>query len=187
MSDRSHHSWKEQPVTTATINLNEIKARHAALSRTTKRRNTLEYVAGGVAVAFLLVMSVVTFLAAHTVADWVVGAGFATLALGMVIVGLHIFRKSTRTDADMAASGIDYLTFRLERERDLLRSAWLWYVGPMVPGFVLVYLGYWMANPERPIFALVGGSLTFAFLVFVVILNRRAARRIETEIRSLRK
>lgn len=186
MNDRSQHSWKEQPVTTATISLDEIKKRHAALSRTIRRRNILEYVAGGIAAAFLLVMSVVTFLAARTVAHWVMAAGFATLALGMVIVGLHIFRKSTRASADMAASGTDFLMLRLERERDLLRSAWLWYVGPMVPGFVLSYLGYWMANPERPIFALVGGGLTFALAVFVVILNRRAARRIESEIRSLR-
>ncbi|TIR28361.1 MAG: hypothetical protein E5X35_31045 [Mesorhizobium sp.] len=186
MSDRSQHSWKEQLVTTAAISLDEIKKRHAALSRTIKRRNTLEYVVGGIAAAFLLVMSVIAFLATHAVVDWLMAAGFATLALGMVIVGLHIFRKSTRVGADMEASGMEHLKRRLEHERDLLRSAWLWYVGPIVPGFVLSYLGYWMANPERPIFVLVPGGLTFAFLVFVVILNRRAARQIETEIRSLR-
>ncbi|RWB98688.1 hypothetical protein [Mesorhizobium sp. M4B.F.Ca.ET.143.01.1.1] len=187
MSDRSQHSWKEQPVTTAAISLDEIKKRHAALSRTIKRRNTLEYVAGGIAAAFLLVMSVIALLAARAVAHWVMGAGFATLALGMVFVGLYIFRKSTRVGTDMAASGMDHLKRRLEHERDLLRSAWLWYVGPMVPGFVLSYLGYWMANPERPIFVLVAGGLTFALAVFVVVLNRRAARQIESEIRSLRK
>ncbi|MER8523138.1 hypothetical protein NKH56_27875 [Mesorhizobium sp. M1076] len=130
-------------------------------------------------------MSVMTFLAANTVADWVTATGFVALALGMVIVGLHIFRKSTRTDADTAASGIDYLKRRLEHQRDLLRSAWLWYVGPMVPGFLLIYLGYWMADPGRPIFAFVAGGLTFVFLVLVVVLNRRAARGIEAEIRGL--
>lgn len=86
----------------------------------------------------------------------------------------------------MAASGMDHLKRRLEHERDLLRSAWLWYVGPMVPGFVMSYLGYWMANPERPIFVPVAGGLTFALAVFVIILNLRAARQIEPEIRSVR-
>ncbi|PWJ94917.1 hypothetical protein C8D77_1011603 [Mesorhizobium loti] len=185
MTDRSQHSWMEQPVTTSAIELDRIKALHATLSRTTTRRNTLEYIAGGMAAAFLLVMSVVTFLAARTAADWTMAAGFATLTLGLVAVGLNIFRKSTRADADLAASGIDHLQRRLLGERDLLRSAWLWYLGPMVPGFVLIYLGSWAAHPDRPIFALVGGASTFAFLVFVVILNRRAARRIDTEIRAL--
>lgn len=71
MNDRSQHSWKEQPVTTAAISLDEIKKRHVALSRTIGRRNILEYVAGGIAAAFLLVISVVTFLASS---PWLIGS-----------------------------------------------------------------------------------------------------------------
>lgn len=172
-------------MTTSAIDLDEIKARHAALSRTTKRRDTLEYVAGGLATGFLVVMSVATLFVARTTADWMMAAGFASLALGLATAGLYMFRYSTRIGADLAASGTDHLRRRLARERDLLRSAWLWYVGPMVPGFVLIYLGAWMADREHPAFALIAGGLTFAFLVLVVILNRRGARRIESEMRSL--
>ncbi|MGO4835135.1 hypothetical protein AB4144_23055, partial [Rhizobiaceae sp. 2RAB30] len=75
---------------------------------------------------------------------------------------------------------------RLERERKLLATAWLWYVGPMVPGFVLIYVGYWMSKPENPIFPTVAGGLTLAFLIGVALVNRYAARRIEREIRALR-
>lgn len=185
MINRSQSSWKEQPVMTSTINLEDIKARHAALSRTTKRRNTAEYVTGGMAAAFLLVISVVTFLAADTSAEWIMAVGFAALVLGLLLVGLNIFRKSTRAGFDLATSGMGHLQQRLAHERDLLRSAWLWYVGPMVPGFVMIYLGSWATNPARPTFALVGGGSTLAVIALVIILNRRAARRIETEIRAL--
>ncbi|GLQ78823.1 hypothetical protein GCM10007881_23390 [Mesorhizobium huakuii] len=170
---------------TSTINLEDIKARHAALSRTTKRRNTAEYVTGGMAAAFLLVISVVTFLAADTSAEWIMAVGFAALVLGLLLVGLNIFRKSTRAGFDLATSGMGHLQQRLAHERDLLRSAWLWYIGPMVPGFVMIYLGSWATNPARPTFALVGGGSTLAVIALVIILNRRAARRIETEIRAL--
>jgi len=117
MINRSQSSWKEQPVMTSAINLEDIKARHAALSRTTKRRNTLEYVSGGMAAAFLLVTSAVTFLAADSSAEWIMASGFATLVLGLLLVGLNIFRKSTRAGFDLATSGMGHLQQRLAHER----------------------------------------------------------------------
>ncbi len=178
--------WKEQEMTTITLSLDELKRREAELGRSTRRRNMMEYLAGGAATAFLLAMAVLTFLRAGAPVDFVMAGGFGTLAAGMLLVGRHIFRNSRPIESDVAASGREHLCGRLERERRLLATAWLWYVGPMVPGFVLIYVGYWMSNPENPAFPLVGGGLTLAFLVGVVLINRYAARRIEREIRTLR-
>ena len=73
----------------------------------------------------------------------------------------------------------------MEHERVLLQSAWLWYVGPLMPGFIIIYGGMFLAGNVS--FALTAGGLTFAFLLFVVIINRRAAAKLEHEIRDLRR
>lgn len=74
---------------------------------------------------------------------------------------------------------------RLECERDLLRSAWLWYIVPLLPGFAMIYGGMFLAGNLS--FAVVAGGLTLAFLLFVAVLNWRAAAQIEREIGDLRR
>ncbi len=178
--------WKEQEMTTITLSLDELRRRETALDRVTRRRNMMEYLAGGAATVFLLIMAALTFSRAGAPVDFVMAGGFGTLAAGLLLVGCYLFRSSRPVETDLATSGRDHLGRRLERERRLLATAWLWYVGPMVPGFVLIYVGYWMSNPENPIFPTVAGGLTLAFLIVVVMVNRYAARKIEREIRALR-
>ncbi|MGO4569329.1 hypothetical protein AB4Z52_30860 [Rhizobium sp. 2YAF20] len=185
-SDTQHH-WKEQSMTTATITLDQVKKRERQFTRTTNRRNTLEYLTGGSAALFLLFMAVFTFITGDSAIDMLIASGFAALVTGMVCVGLHLFTKSRRIKGhkDMAATGIDHLTRRLEHERVQLRSAWLWYVGPMIPGFAMIYGGMFLAGKVS--FAFTADGLTFAFLLFVAVLNRRAAAKLEGEIEDLRR
>lgn len=184
--DARYH-WKEQPMTTATITLDEMRKRERQFTRTTTRRNTLEYLAGGTAALFLLFMAVFTFIKGDSAIDMLIASGFAALVIGMVLAGLHLFTQSRRIkgDSDVAATGVDHLRQRLEHERVLLQSAWLWYVGPSMPGFVMIYGGMFLAGNVS--FAFTGGGLTFAFLLFVAIINRRAAAKLEREIRDLRR
>lgn len=171
-------------MTPTTITREELRERDRELTRTTTRRNTLEYLAGGTAALFLLVMAVLTFLNGDSSVDMLMAAGFATLALGMAIAGLHLFRNGGKEDNDMAAGGVAHLQRRLERERDLLRSAWLWYIGPMLPGVAMIYGGMFLAGNLS--FAVIAGGLTIAFLLLVAIINQRAAIQIEQEISDLR-
>ena len=55
----------------------------------------------------------------------------------------------------------------------------------MVPGFVLIYFGAWMADPDKPLFVAIAGGLTLVLMVGVVLANRHAARMMEREIRKL--
>jgi hypothetical protein len=70
----------------------------------------------------------------------------------------------------------------LVRQRDLLRSVWLWYIGPFVPGIVVFGMGvgsrhgtgtWWNALP----FLCVFGGVMWA--------NYRAARGLDRQIAEL--
>lgn len=172
-------------MTTATITREELREHHRQFTRATTRRNTLEYLAGGTAALFLAVMAVLTFLNGDSAVDMLMAAGFATLVLGMAIAGFHLFRNSGKADGEINASGVEHLRRCLEHERNLLRSAWLWYIGPMLPGVAMIYGGMFLAGNLS--FAVIAGGLTLVFLLFVVIINRRAAVHIEDEIRNLRR
>jgi len=66
-------------------------------------------------------------------------------APGLLLVAAHLFviwqlwwRTSVRAlPGDlMARAALDYLRHQLERQRDALSSAWLWYIAPFMPGLI---------------------------------------------------
>lgn len=177
--------WKDQEMTTISPSFDDLRQREAEIGMITRRRNIREYVAGGVAAAFLAVMGVLTFIRGETPADFVMATGFLALTAGLLLVGWHLFHNSGSVAGDLAVSGRAHLRGRLEREHRLLASVWSWYVGPMVPGFVLVYFGAWMVDPDKPLFVAIAGGLTLVLMVGVVLANRHAARMMEREIRKL--
>lgn len=184
--NRIKNRWKEQAMASESLSLHDIRKRQAELDGMIRRRNRMEYLTGGLAAAFLLVIGLIALSSAGTAADLVRAAGFLLLAAGLGIAGIRLFRGSRPSSGeDLAVSGREHLLARLERERRLLKSAWLWYVAPLVPGFVLVYLGTWMADPTRPAFPLIAGGATLVFLVAVVLVNRAAARRLLREREDL--
>ena len=90
--------------------------------------------------------------------------------------------------ADMAlTSCLAFHRGELERQRDLLRGVWKWYLLPLVPGMILFCLGPVMARPEKASLAvavsIAAGNL--AFFVFIGELNRRAANKIQGRIDAL--
>ncbi|MCA0276001.1 MAG: hypothetical protein LCH86_08365 [Proteobacteria bacterium] len=176
--------WKDQEMTTISPTLDDLRQREAELGMITRRRNIREYVAGGAAAAFLAVMGVLTFVRGGAPADLVMATGLLALTAGLLLAGWHLFRSSGPA-GDLAVSGRAHLRARLEREHRLLASAWLWYVGPMVPGLALIYLGAWMIDPGKPLFVAIASGLTLALMVGVALANRHAARKIEREIRNL--
>jgi hypothetical protein len=74
---------------------------------------------------------------------------------------------------------------QLVRQRDLLRSVWLWYLLPFVPGLLLIQIGRAAGDPSRPLRVVM--SATISVLVFLGIgwLNQRAARKLDREIEGL--
>src|SRR5690606_31056557 len=149
------------------------------------RRNRLEYLTGGGAAVFLLLGGILIMLGADGVPDLVVAAGFGALVIGIVAAGVRLVLAGRKTAPNMSGDSSAQLRRHLETERDLLRTAWLWYVAPLVPGFLLIYGGVWMSSPDRPAFVLIAGTLTLMFLMAVALLNRRAAAKMDRELREL--
>lgn len=165
--------------------------RREAVDRAARQRNRFEYLAGGAA-ALLLAACAVALLgqggtSARPAADRMIGWGFIALALGLAVAGwlLHWQSRAARR-VDPALTAHDALLARLAAERDLLRSAWRWYVLPLVPGFVLIYVGG-MSDPDPGmLFMIAAAALTVALLAAIVLLNRHAASAFDREIRAVR-
>lgn len=180
-----HEHWRAQPATTG--DAEAIRASTERVVRRARARNRLEYLAGGAATIALTAIGGVTLWQPGSAAEVAMGCGFLLLALGMIVVGVELYRRSrSPDDADLARPALAHLTERLQREHRLLRSAWLWYVGPILPGFALIYGAAYLATPDGRATVLAAGGLTLAFLIVVAALNLRAAARIAAALRTLR-
>ena len=137
------------------------------------RRDRAEYMAGALSGIAFVVLAWMRLAVASGPADVVAGIGFLALTAGIVgaLVMLHRRRRTIRAASERSEA--------LRRERDLLRSARWWYLGPMVPGFLLV-LGAGIVS--RPATGLVVLAVVGAFLVWVDRQNRQAARAVEREL-----
>jgi hypothetical protein len=71
----------------------------------------------------------------------------------------------------------------------MLTGLWSWYLGPLVPGLVLMIVAMGRANPGhlRHIWPVTGVYLAVILLVFLAIdrLNKRAARGLQRQIDEL--
>jgi hypothetical protein len=84
------------------------------------------------------------------------------------------------------ASCLAFHRRELERQRDLLRGVWLWYVAPPVPGIALLtadafYKGQGGRNWIAPAVAAVVGAAFW----FIVKLNGWAADRLDRQVQEI--
>jgi hypothetical protein len=83
------------------------------------------------------------------------------------------------------ANGLEFYRRELERQRDLLQSVWLWYLGPLIPGPVVLMVAKVRIYPgQLRLFGLNLGAFTL-FFVLVWMLNQRGARRLQSRIDEL--
>lgn len=172
------------------VDVARVRARAEAFSGTIRRRNAAELVAS------LFVLGFSAVIAARSTSRLGVAAA-ASLASGVVVVVAILLRRGRpNTPPPPDAPTREVLAFHraeLERQATLLAGAWLWYVGPLVPGIVLVtvdsYAQSVAAHPERAGAAAVLAAgvlaLSGAVLVGVAWLNRRAAARLRAQARTI--
>jgi hypothetical protein len=128
--------WQNQPMEdNEMINLSEIRARAESFKTRVRWRNLALY-------AYSIANIAIT--------AWLISTGqhqpyMRYAAPGLLIVVAHLFviwqlwwRTSMRAmPADlMGRAALDYLRHQLERQRDALSSAWLWYIAPFMPGLI---------------------------------------------------
>lgn len=168
--------WTDTVADPPEVDVDLLRTRSDELSRTISRRNLLETGAA----AFL----VVTFTGlAFVVPDRTVMLANLLCAAGAGIVGGVMWAKGSLgpAEADPAEEPVVYLRHyraELAHQIRLLRWVPVWYLGPLVPGLVLLVLA---TNPDLPT-ALPGLGGGLAVFAAIAALNAWGARQLQVRL-----
>jgi hypothetical protein len=177
--------WQKQQLEGIRMSADEICRRATAYQRRILWRNAREYVGALATVVFFGFQFWWT-------TDTATRAGFVLIGAGLLYIVWQLWTKgaSRSVPAEMGlSSALEFHRRELERQRDLVRSVWRWYLAPLIPGWVVLSIGLARTNPGHirhfalvfTIFQIVAAS---AF-IFVWWLNQRAARRLQGRIDEL--
>jgi hypothetical protein len=170
--------WREQETETPPMSLELIHAR--GFQWHIKRRNFIEYAAAVVVVA---TFSWYVYILSHPVMK--LGSALTVLGTLVLVWQLHK-RGSARQPPLGAAASLAFHRAELVRQRDAVRSMWLWYLAPLAPGMIVTMAGMAMSKPDAPLAAkLVMPVVTALVFVGVWLLNRRGARLLQRAIDDL--
>jgi hypothetical protein len=176
--------WQRQALDAPRINLAYIRHRTGSLARRTRIRNAFEYVGGIVGVV------------------WVIGSGWnfirprplmtvsiALWVLAMVYILVQWHRRaSAQTPAEQLGT-LDALQFyrqQLVRQRDARRGNWRWWLPPVAPALILMFISFIVEVQPTPWVAILGLA---AWVVFGVTMSavgyEKVARGLQAEIDAL--
>ncbi len=169
--------WREQPLEeTPPMTLEFIHAR--AFQSRVRRRNVIEYVASAVVVVTFGAYTVVLPYAVLRIASGLVIAGVLTVVW-------QLYRRASARPAPHA-DALSFHRAELVRQRDALRSAWLWYLMPFMPGLGLFAIGMAMTQPHAPLaWKLSLPAFTGLYVAFWIWINVRGRKRLQGEIDDL--
>lgn len=150
-----------------------------------RRRNRIEFIGGGIAIGLLTASGLLQLSSASSGTGMMAAVGNLMLAVGLALaltnLTSHIERQHTAISAVLSRDAA--LAARLRSERDFLFRIWSWYILPMVPGLLIVWIALIMG--ASPASAISGTLIMIAVLAGVVLVNRRAADQYGRELRRL--
>ena len=169
--------WRDQPTETPPMTLEQIHAR--GFQSNVRRRNMIEYVASAVVIA--------TFGAYVVILPGpILKVASVLVILGALVMVMQLHRRASAQPTPPAADALAFHRAELVRQRDAIRSAWLWYLAPFAPGFALFTYGETLALGSAPLaMKLVVPAFTAAYVVAWFWINRRARRRLEARIAEI--
>ena len=174
--------WQQQTVEGTRISLDEIRRRASKFEKRMFVVNAREYVAAAVAMTFF------AYFLSHT-HDTLMRTGFGLLIAGLAYAMFHLYRKGRPGTASeqIGTQCADFFLEELERTRKLVSNVW-WYLGPLVPGLLVLMVGSARlhSQPMALLRLTITNLLIAASFVFVVRLNKRAARCLQKQIDELR-
>jgi drug/metabolite transporter (DMT)-like permease len=176
--------WGAQAVDPNLVTVEQIRAKANKFQSAVRRRNRVEYVAG-----VLVVAGFGSYL-------WIFRAplmqlGSLLIIAGAIFIMVWIHFRASAIPIPSQISFMDYISrYReeLRRQQTALRTVWLWYLGPLVPGLVLFAIGMSRLPEHAP------GSRRpmWPFLVVMVgvfvgvwLLNLWGARKLQHQIDEL--
>ena len=180
--------WRnQQPEDTVT--LENIHDRAARFQRRISLGNAIEYVAS------VFVVAIFGWYC-WVLPGWMTKLGTALVIAAMPFILWQLHRRGgAHRLPDASALGlIDFHRRELERRRDALRTAWLWYILPVIPGIVLMMLGRWYQFhvPGRPIaldhlVIILGAIIALLILAVVRLVQVLGAAKLQKKIDEIDK
>ena len=175
--------WRDQPMPSIEFSVNELRKQASTFQRRVAWRNRIEYLAG-----VIVTLVFVSYLWHFPYPLMRLGSVLIIFACPFVLTQLHRRASSRLLPDDMAKlSCLEFHRQQLIRQRDALRSVWLWYVAPFVPG---VAIFRWGVETELDAAAPFSRGLwanlwIVGILLVVVLLNLRAANKLQRKIDAL--
>lgn len=167
------------------MSLADIHARAERFQSRIRMRNWIEYAAAAIVIAGFT-------WAAFAVGDIIVRTACGLIVLGTLYVVWKLAtlaRASVKNDETM--SWADFHRAELVRQRDALNGIWRWYLGPLVPGMTLFWIGVGLArSADSPLWgnlgvAALGLAIAAGMFIGIAALNKRAAKALQAEIDAL--
>jgi len=173
--------WTTQKEEPFSMSLADLRARAQHLQSQVRRRNLIEYAAGAlVVVAFGWV--------AFTASSVVGKAGAALIVIGTLYVCWRLYALARAAEVggfETAESCADFHRGELVRQRDALQGIWRWYLGPLVPGMVVFWIGVGVAPSGGIAMAAIGLGIGAAVFLGIAKANAAAAKALQAEIDAL--
>jgi len=175
--------WQSQPVEGIKMSAAAIRQRAGKFESRIQWRNIREYVGSSIAAVLFAYFFAKTHDPLFRIAYALFIAG-----LGWVVFQLHRKGSSRSMPAAMGTSTcLQFFRAELERQRDVVKNVWPWYLAPLVPGFAVLTVGYVRSLPYPA--GLAGAAWLdgiVAVLFFLIWkMNRRAARCLQRLIDEL--
>jgi hypothetical protein len=174
--------WQSQSSEQPAMSLEQIREKARYLEQRVDRRNRREYIA-----AVLVVFAYGVILWRAPSAAVRIGAALILAATAVVCYRLRVHGSAASLQDNAGIeSSLKLYCAQLERQRDLLRSVWLWFLLPFVPGFVVGLIGYARAQPNHQPATIVYGVLALILGIGLHVLNLRAAVRLQQVLDRLK-
>jgi hypothetical protein len=181
--------WQEQSVYPKQFSVEEIHATATRFQRKVRFRNLREYIP---ATAGLI------FLAGYA---WKADTWFSKAGPGLIVLGTMylVFQLYTRAashpvpggqgSGDVAESCIEFHRRELERQRDMHRAIWRWYLGPLIPGLLVLFidrfLAAWAKGGLHVAISLASAHVGVLVFIWIGRVNAVEARKLQREIDAL--
>jgi hypothetical protein len=174
--------WKKQNTERIQMTTEQIRLKAISFQRAVWRRNLVEYIACAVVI---LVFSAYIWIFPNRLMK--LGSLMEVLATLFVVYRLRTRGGARRPPP--ADAGLSLLTFHvkeLSRQKEFVRTAWCWYVGPLTAGMLVFVWGMAQAvRPEARGLLLECGAIALALGVVISFANIWKARGLQREIDTL--
>ena len=170
--------WQAQIPQPFHMTIEEIHARAQKFQKRVRFRNIRESISCGVAFPLLVWW-------AFTLPHPIMRVGAAVSASSMLYVTWQLLKRGS--SREITGNGLEFHRRELERQRDAVASVWRWYLGPFLPGPLIMTAGslFWNHGTRHVLFV-AGFLIVFTiFFWWVGRLNRRAAQCLQRQIDQL--